>query len=274
MGNPPRSVPRILYRMAVICFSGYLMLTVCMFCFQRSLLYSPRHVSPEYLDEAAGHAALRRWTNGVGERIGLQRPSPRQPAQGAVLITYGNGGTCCGCRPYVDLIQHFAQFDIFILEYPGYEDRPGKPSKAAFFAAADDAFRSLPVGVPIYLVGESLGTGVASHLAGTYPDRVRGMALISPFNNVTDVAQARYPIFPVKYMMLDRYSPEDDLGLYHGKVAVSVDGRDNIVPERFGRRLYDSYAGPKKLWSYPNGRHIQIVEPFTFWKEVIAFWRS
>jgi uncharacterized protein len=268
------SIRRIMYLLAVTCLLIYLALTICLFCFQRSLLYFPRHASSEHVDEAASHAALSRWTNAVGQRIGLRRPSPRQPAEGSVLISYGNGSSSVGCRPYADLIQHFARFDIFILEYPGYEDRPGKPSEAALFAAADDAFRSLPAGLPIYLLGESLGSGIAAHLAGAYPDRVAGLILISPFNSVADVAQAHFPLFPVKWIMLDRYSPENDLRLYHGKVGISIDGQDQVVPERFGHRLYDCYAGPKKLWFFPDGQHIQINDPFTFWKEVIAFWRS
>ena len=33
---------------------------------------------------------------------------------------------------------------------------------------------------PVYLVGESFGSGVAAYLAGTRPDRVAGLMLLSP----------------------------------------------------------------------------------------------
>ena len=90
------------------------------------------------------------------------------------MIMYGNGSTAVGSGHYADEIQAVAAFDVFILEYPGYEDRPGSPSQKSLFHAADEAFHTLPVNQPIYLVGESLGSGVASYLAGTYPDKIAG----------------------------------------------------------------------------------------------------
>jgi pimeloyl-ACP methyl ester carboxylesterase len=54
-----------------------------------------------------------------------------------------------------------------------------------------------------------------------------------------------------------------------------VDGRDRVVPEKFGLRLYDGYAGPKQLWRFPAGYHIAIMEPPSkFWGEVIGFWKT
>ena len=94
-------------------------------------------------------------------------PSPKQPAEGSVMIMYGNGSTATGSAHYADEIQDVAAFDVFILEYPGYEDRPGCPSQRSLFQAADEALRLISTNRPIYLVGESLGTGVASHLAAT-----------------------------------------------------------------------------------------------------------
>jgi hypothetical protein len=69
---------------------------------------------------------------------------------------------------------------VFVVEYPGYADRSGKPTERTLEASADEAFRSLTTNSPIYLVGESLGTGVASYLAGRYPDKVAGVALLAP----------------------------------------------------------------------------------------------
>jgi adenosylhomocysteinase len=62
---------------------------------------------------------------------------------------------------------------------------------------------------------------------------------------------------------------------YHGPVGVMVDGRDQVVPEKFGLRLYNDYAGPKQLWEFPQGGHIEIAEPpEKLWKEVTEFWQT
>ena len=227
------------------------------------------------MDEMAQSANLERWTNSSGEFIGLKRVSPRQPAEGQVLIVYGNASYAAGCAHYADDIQGVAALDVFILEYPGYADRPGKPSQKNLFRAADEAFQMLPTNNPVYFLGESLGSGVAAYLAGTHPGRVAGMILLSPYNRLTDVAQYHMPLLPVHLLLVDRFPSEDYLRNYHGPVGVVVDGRDNVVPEKFGLRLYNSYTGPKQLWEFPLGEHTAIAEPpAKFWKEVVEFWQT
>jgi uncharacterized protein len=253
----------------------YLLVCITLAVAQRSLLYFPHVYTPAQVDERAQSANLERWTDSTGTNIGLKRPAPVQPARGSVLITYGNASTAVGCAGYTDDIQKVAPMDVYILEYPGYEDRPGKPTEKSFFAAARDAFETLPTNQPIYLVGQSLGSGVASYLAGTYTNRVAGIVLISPFNSVTSVAQHRYPILPVSLFVLDRFSSEKYLRNYHGKVGITLDGQDTVVPEKFGLRLYNDYEGPKKLWEYPNGVHCEIYIPHEkFWTDAVAFWQS
>jgi pimeloyl-ACP methyl ester carboxylesterase len=205
----------------------------------------------------------------------MKRLASQQPAAGQVLITYGNGSWTVGCAHYVDDIQSRAAFDVFILEYPGYADRAGSPSQKSIFRAADEALRLLGTNQPVYLVGESLGSGVAAYLAGTHPDRIAGIILLSPYNRLTSVAQDHMPLLPVWLLLVDRFPSEDYLRNYHGPVGIMVDGRDEVVPEEFGLRLYDRYAGPKRLWSFPDGDHISIMEPpEKFWGEVLDFWRT
>ena len=253
----------------------YLLLCAGIAMYQRSLLYFPAKFSAAQVDQMARSGRLERWTNSTGQAIGFKRLAPTQPPIGTVMVCYGNGSTAIGCAHYADDLQRTAAVDVFILEYPGYEDRPGSPNQTSLFEAAEEAFQRLPANQPVYLVGESLGTGVASYLAGKYPDRVSGIILISPYNRITSVAQSHYPYLPVHLLMFDRFAPEDYLKTFRGKVGITVAGKDTIVPERFGRRLYDSYPGPKELWEFPAGGHCQIMEPQAdFWKEVIAFWQG
>jgi pimeloyl-ACP methyl ester carboxylesterase len=264
---------RRLYRALLICAGIYLLICTGCAAFQRRMIYFPPVFTPAQAGQMAQAARLERWKNSAGESIGLKRLSPRQPAEGVVLIAYGNAGDAIGCAHYADVIQSVAAFDVFILEYPGYADRPGSPSQASLFRAADEAFQLLPTNGPVYLVGESLGTGVAAHLAGTHPGQVAGVLLISPYNRLTSVAQYHMPILPVALLLVDRFPSEDYLRNYHGPVGMTVDGRDRVVPEKFGRRLYDGYAGPKRLWEFPDGEHASILEPpEKFWKEVVEFW--
>ena len=273
-----RSTPvlrRRFFRMLLPLVSIYLIVGVVVTIFQRQMIYHPPVFTSQQVDQMAQASGLERWKNSAGESIGLKRPSPRQPAAGSVLIMYGNASDAIGCADYADAIQSVAALDVFIVEYPGYADRPGSPGQTSLFRAADEAFQLLATNGPVYLVGESLGTGVAAYLAGTHPGKVAGAILISPYNRLTSVAQYHMPVFPVHLLLTDRFPSEDYLCNFHGPIGMVVDGHDQVIPGKFGLRLYDGYAGPKRLWEFPNGEHASILEPpDQFWKEVVEFWRT
>jgi fermentation-respiration switch protein FrsA (DUF1100 family) len=269
------SLVRVIKLFLVVVIGSYLFVCATIAVFQRSLIYHPRVYSSAQVDQMALQANLQRWTNSAGDPIGFKRLSPAQPAEGSVLITYGNGSTAIDSAHYADDIQAVAAFDVYILEYPGYEDRPGPPTQKRIFRAGENAFQMLSVNHPIYLFGESLGTGTAAYLAETFTNRVSGIILLSPYDKLASPAKNQFPWLPVGLLLMDRFPSIDYLQNYHGKVAIAVDGGDDIVPERFGLRLYDSYNGPKKLWDFKNAGHCQINGSATeFWNEVIGFWQG
>jgi len=262
-------------RLILICVALYAVVCIGCASFQRSLIYFPQHQTTEQVNGSARAAGLDRWYNPAGQAVGMKRMASSQPADGQVLIAYGNGSWTVGSAHYADEIQSLAAFDVFILEYPGYADRAGSPSQKTIFRAADEAIQLLGTNKPVYLLGESLGSGVAAYLAGTHPDRIAGIILLSPYNRLTSVAQNHMPFLPVSLMLVDRFPSEDYLRNYHGSVGIMVDGRDEVVPEKFGLRLYDGYTGPKRLWSFPEGYHVSIMEPpEKFWSEVLDFWQT
>ena len=245
------------------------------FIFQRKLLYLPPVRSTEQVNQMAREAGMERWTNSSGESIGMKRLATNQPAIGSVLMCYGNASSAVACSIYADVIQSVAPLDFYVLEYPGYEDRVGEPSQKNILAAAQEAFQLLDTNRPIYLVGESLGSGVASFLAGKFPKKVSGIILFSPYHQLAAVAQSHYPLLPARWLLLDDFKSDNYLKNFHGLVGIVIDGKDEIVPAKFGRRLFDGYAGPKRLWEYPKSNHVELGEPpAKFWQAAIGFWRS
>ena len=147
--------------------------------------------------------------------------------------------------------------------------------KKSFVAAADEAFENLPENLPAYLVSESLGAGVAAHLAQNYPARVAGIAMFVPYDKLASVAQNHVPFIPAYYLLWDRFNPAEWLKDYRGPVMFVVAGADEIIPPQLGERLYDGYKGPKILEVIPKARHADTTpETPDWWRDVLAFWQQ
>jgi pimeloyl-ACP methyl ester carboxylesterase len=270
-----RLLRKLLCGAALLCTLPYVLVCIgCASC-QRKLIYFPPPCNEADVERYAVSQKLERWKSPSGEPIGWKRLSPVQPAEGQVLVMHGNAGCAFQCGHYADVIQQAAPLDVFIVEYPGYENRPGSPSEVALDSAAEETFALLATNRPIYLLGESLGTGVATYLAGKHPNEVSGVVLLAPYNHLSAVAQAHFRILPVALLLRDRFPSDQYLRSYHGPVAMLVGGQDNVVPERFGQRLYDSYNGPKRLWVFPEGNHGTVMlQPAETWLQIISFLRS
>jgi len=239
------------------------------------MMYFPPVFDTATADRLGVESHLERWIAASGQPIGWKRAAPVQPAHGKVLVVHGNAGTAIQCAHYADVIQQVADFDVFLLEFPGYADREGKPTETSLEASAVEGIENLATNTPVYVVGESLGTGVAAYLAGRCPDQVTGVALLAPYNSLTSVAQWHAPVLPVHLLLVDRFPAGKFLQNYHGPVAMLVGGVDQVVPEKFGQRLFNQYAGPKHLWEFPAADHGAVMQqPPEIWRQIFAFLRE
>jgi pimeloyl-ACP methyl ester carboxylesterase len=55
----------------------------------------------------------------------------------------------------------------------------------------------------IVLIGRSLGSGVAIHVASMRT--VARLVLVTPFDSLQDIAARRFPWFPVRWLLLDKF---------------------------------------------------------------------
>ncbi|MDB4888926.1 MAG: hypothetical protein JWL61_781 [Gemmatimonadetes bacterium] len=250
----------------------YFLIVVAATLFQRRLIYLPTVLPAAVADRAATENGLVAWRNGKGDIIGWKLPST-QPRIANVLVVHGNAGSATDRDYFARPIHDAAAVDVYILEYPGYGARAGSPSMTSFLAAADEAFALLPATEPVYVVGESLGSGVATYLANRQGSRVAGLALFMPYDNLASVAQAGMPFLPVSLVFRERFTPDKWLEQYRGPIKVVLAGADRVIPSRFGQRLYDGYAGPKELQVVPGAGHNDVAgQSAAWWKTVFSFW--
>jgi pimeloyl-ACP methyl ester carboxylesterase len=222
----------------------------------------------------AAKEGFQAWRNKAGEIIGWKLPATVSPT-GSVLVVHGNAG-CALNRGYIARPVHEAAArDVYVLEYPGYGARAGSPGMKSFLAAGEEAFALLPDTMPIHLVSESLGAGVASHLAMLHGDRVSGLMMFAPYNNLASVGRRQMPFLPVRLILRDRFNPAEWLKDYRGPVSIVLAGSDEVIPSDLGRKLYDGYAGPKRLQVIEGAHHNDIAEQSpAWWKDKFSFWEQ
>src|SRR5689334_7228572 len=101
-----------------------------------------------------------------------------------MIVFHGNAGAAFDRTQYAKgfgNIQQGQVWQTYLFEYPGYDSRPGSPSQESLCAAGREAIEQLAAedSRPIYLTGESLGSGVACALAGAVPQEVSGLFLMT-----------------------------------------------------------------------------------------------
>lgn len=246
---------------------------------QDFFVYHPTIDDEETLLLLAEEKRFEPWPVAGPGRIGWRAPSEASEGAQRVIIFHGNGGQAVDRDHYVRGFQGARSqgaWDVYILEYPGFGSRPGSPSEETLLSAAREAV-DLILGEepekPVYVVGTSLGTGVASQIAADYPERIPAILLITPFTKIEDVGAKTFPRFLVRLLLRDRYDNQKALARFSGRVGVLLAGEDTVVPTELGRRLYEGYDGPKRLWIQPEAGHNSLdYDPDSeFWAELTRF---
>lgn len=274
MPRDGKTLRRALWRLVWPLGIAYLLAVVALASFQRKLIYFPSRASEEVLLANARAESMEPWRDGSGALIGWRHRHERRPVAARFLVFHGNAGYALHRVRYAECLARTIDCDIHILEYPGYGARSGAPSQQTLLDAGEQALRLLKKEspLPVFLVGESIGSGVAAGVAARAPELVAGLIVITPLSSLTDVAAHHFPFLPVRWILADRYPAIEWLQNFHSPLAVTVADEDEIIPNRFGRQLYDSYAGPKRFWIKP-GMHNTIHDSLdaAWWREVVEF---
>jgi fermentation-respiration switch protein FrsA (DUF1100 family) len=69
------------------------------------------------------------------------------------------------------------------------------------------------------------------------------------------LAQHHYPLVPFRSIIVDRFDALRDVAQVGAPVLVLHGDRDDVVPQRLGRQLYDAAADPKEAVWIPGGPH-------------------
>lgn len=166
----------------------------------------------------------------------------------------------------------YAGWSLLLLNYRGYGASEGKPGEAALFADAlqiYDYAAGRARGGRVAVMGRSLGSGVAVHVAAQRP--VAGVILVSPYDSIESVAKRIYPYLPISLMLKHRFDSLARAPGIHAPLLCLVASDDRVIPRPHSERLYAAWGGLKQWREIGPADHDSLAGEPAYWDAIAAF---
>jgi pimeloyl-ACP methyl ester carboxylesterase len=218
---------------------------------------------------------MKLWQATASDYRGLISDSDASAPDGTIVLFHGNGGTALDRGFYLEPLMKLG-FRIILAEYPKYGGRPGKVGEKPFVVDGLETVRQAfeQYGEPLYLLGESLGCGVAATVAKQASVPIAGIILITPWDTLASVAKSLFPFLPVKMLLTDKYDSIENLKSFKKNISIIGAERDEILPIKHAHNLYASLPeGKKRMWVIKGAGHNDwpfYADP-SLWKEITDF---
>ena len=166
-----------------------------------------------------------------------------EPGLPTVLYFHGNGGTLQGASvSNAALVE--AGIGALLVEYRGYGGNPGSPSEAGLYRDGKAALEWLGArGIPasqIIVIGNSIGGGVATHIATTLTENdtaPAGLILIAPFKSLPDVAGEKLWWLPARWLARDKFDNLTRVERLDLPVLVQHGDADDLIADTHGKAI-------------------------------------
>lgn len=182
---------------------------------------------------------------------------PAEPSIGLLLFCHGNAGNV---SHRVDNIRrlHDIGLSVFIFDYRGYGQSHGRISEEGFYLDAEAAYeiarlRVEKTGEKLVIFGRSLGGIAAVHLGSRYS--ASGIILESTFTHMGAMAKEHFPLPVPETLLRHKLNALAKMPQVKAPVLFFHGNRDDIVPIRLGKALFEATVAPKEWVTIPGAGH-------------------
>jgi len=154
----------------------------------------------------------------------------------------------------------FPDFTIFLVKYRGYAGSTGKPEEQGIYSDALTIYDKIKSEfTTISIMGRSLGSGVATYLAAKR--KIEKLVLITPFDSIQNVAQEKFPIYPMSILLKDKYNSLGRVNLITAKTLIVAAENDRIIGRNHTDRLVTEFPPSQLTFEVIEGKgHNTISE--------------
>jgi fermentation-respiration switch protein FrsA (DUF1100 family) len=214
--------------------------------------------------------------DGVRQFAWVMRPAGAADQRPWVLFLHGNAGTIASSVSF-SRYRVLRQVGVNVLapEYRGFAGLDGEATEATVVADARAAYEYLRSGrhVPdsrIAVYGWSMGAAVAVDLAQDVVPA--GLVLEAAPASLVDMTQARYPLFPIRFLMRRQFESIARIDRVRSPLLFLHSPTDVVVPISEGRRLFERARAEKQFVQVRGGHTTaSFVDPATFAAAIAAF---
>ena len=135
----------------------------------------------------------------------------------------------------------FDEYTVYLVKYRGYGGSTGTPSEEAIYSDAiyiHDAIAQSHGEVSI--IGRSLGSAVATYVASKR--EIDKLVLITPFDSIQNVAQSRFPIYPMGILLKDKHDSYSRAKDIDAETLIIAAENDRIIEMPHTKRLREGFT--------------------------------
>ena len=164
-------------------------------------------------------------------------------------------------------------WNVLIVSWRGFGGNKGEPTEKNLYKDGEAVLQWIKSNTDfnldqIVIYGESLGSGVAVEL-GT-KNAFLSIVLEAPFTSIEDIAKMRYPIYPTKFLVKDKFDNYSKIDQLRSPLLIISGKMDEIVPHNHSLKLFNKAKVKKKSVFIDEAIHNNLYD-FGIEKDVIAF---
>ena len=247
---------KYLYLITTSIILAYLAIIIFIYFYQRNLLYNPSENN--YLNDKINFKFQEIFIE-TDEDIKLKSWFIKKDLKKfkTVVFFHGNAGNLLN---RVHKLNELNKLDLNVLltSWRGFSGNKGKPSEKGLYIDGQSALNWLyGKGIKeenIIVYGESLGTGVATHLSQN--KNFAGVILETPFTSMIDAAKNFYPYIPVSLLLKDKFDNKNKIRNINVPVLIMHGEADQIVPFFMGKKIYEDAKEPKYSYFTKHDNHM------------------
>lgn len=231
----------------------YLALCGAVYLFQAALIFPGARASAgvDYRN-AADEISL---ANEDVQLIGWHKENP-EASNSTVIIYFG--GNAEDVSWMQDTLKKMGAAHSYAFNYRGYGRSTGKPSQAALYSDALAIYDQVASNHPdpqtrFVIIGRSLGSAVAGHLANQRP--THALILLTPLKSLVDNSQRALPFLPVRWMLRHPLDLHSEAAHFSFPVLVVIAAQDQVIPPADSQATYDNIRSPKQVITIADVGH-------------------